>query len=249
MRLYLVASSVLQCVSAGSVVTIQSADVKSFLEGKRVSKIVDNLKVSYDAELSLPAPLSKAKLSLLYDLKAKADFFKEATLTGAVEQVKYQIKHTVSSSVTALTLATQQAGVVFKAHGDSKDKFTGVAASKTIEAADGRLSVAVEPTYLASTNSAKLKLSPSFDIGGGVSASAQLVATQPSDIKAEYAIEYETSLGEDRKLSVSVSPADKEANLLLVDSKLEKSATWVGTASMGLTGGMPKVAFRRVQKF
>ena len=52
----------------------------------------------------------------------------------------------------------------------------------------------------------------------------------------------ELSLGE------TVDPP-KSAKHELVDAKLEKSATWIGTASMGLNGGKPKVAFRRVQKF
>ena len=78
-----------------------------------------------------------------------------------------------------------------------------------------------------------------------------MTATQAGDVSADYSLEYETTLGEGRTLSASLSPADREAELTLVDNKLETSATWVGTASYGLNEGYgaPKLSVRRVQKF
>ena len=238
--------------AASSVVSLHSADLPTFWEGKRVSKILDNVKAEWSKDVVLPSPLKAAKLLLTYDLKANANFIKQASLAGAVaDKVKYQITHTVASGVTSCTLLSRQAGVTYKAIGDSKELLTQLSASKTVDIASGRAALNVEPSYGIKSALAKLKLSGSLSLGGGAALASQLTATQAGDVSADYSLEYETTLGEGRTLSASLSPADREAELTLVDNKLETSATWVGTASYGLNEGYgaPKLSVRRVQKF
>ena len=114
LRFLLVAVTTIGAHAGGSV-TISSSDLAS---GSKPG--LGNVKGSYDLDLSLPGD-SKAKLSLLYDRAASADFLKEAKLAGAIQKVKYAITHTFAKKVTACTLDTTQAGVTLKASGDSTD--------------------------------------------------------------------------------------------------------------------------------
>lgn len=249
----------LACAAAGaaagassSVVTLSSADFKTFWEGKRMSKLLDNVQASWSKDLSLPDPLKAAKLMVTYDLKASANMIKQASLAGAIaDQLKYQVTHTVASGVTSLALVTRKAGVTFKANGDSKELLSQLSASKAIDVASGRAAINVEPSFNVKNNLAKLKLASSMSLGGGTAVAGQLTASQNGDVSADYSLEYETELGSGRTLSASISPADQEAQLTLVDGTLEKAATWVGSASYGLAEdyGPPKLGVKRVQKF
>jgi hypothetical protein len=238
--------------ASSSVVTLSSADFKTFFEGKRISKLLDNVKAEWSKDLSLPDPLKSAKLMMTYDLKANANMIKQVSLAGAIaDQVKYQVTHTVASGVTSLAMVTRQAGVTLKANGDSVDMLTQLSAAKAVDLASGRAAINFEPSFNVKKSLAKLKLSSMLELGSGTSVAAQLTASQTGEVSTDYSLEYETELGSGRTLSASISPADQEAQLTLVDGTLEKSATWVGSASYGLAEdyGAPKISVRRVQKF
>jgi len=201
----------------------------------------DNIKAVWDSDLTLAG--SKAKLSLAYDFKAKKDFVKEVAVAGAVADIKYAVTHAISSGVTGLTLMTKQMGHNLKVVGDSSDCVTQIAASGSCSVGD--FDVSYTPSYQIKKKLSKLSLSAA--LGHGLSASGTLSATTAGEVGADYEVGYDTSLGEGRSLSATVHPADKTADVEVVDSTTESGATW--TAAIGLSvGSKPSLTLRRSTK-
>ena len=225
----------LPAVLGGLSATVSSSDLAS-------SPGFGNLKATWDTDLELAG--SKAKLSLLYDMKAKKDFVNQAKLTGALADVKYAVTHAISSGVTSATLTTKQAGHVFKAVGDTASQLTQVAAKGS--ASVGGIDIDYEPAYLVKKGLSKLSLGAG--LGGGLSAAGTVSATSASDIDVDYSLAYDTSLGKGRQLSATVTPADQAASIDLVDSITEPGATWVASMDVAV-GSKPKLNLMRSMKF
>ena len=220
---------------------------------------LDNVKASYETTVNILS--HKTRCSLIYDLKAQSNFVTEASASGAFEDLQYSLSHHFAKSVTALSLATRQAGIILQAKADtsvlqdpaathiriSRDFLSQLSARlPSIEL--GRAALAIEPVYLVKRSLGRLRLSASVEVGSGVAVASQLTADHTGEYDADYSLEYATSLGSGRKLSASLSPLDMHADIQLVDAKLEPSANWIATASVGVDE-KPKLAVRRVQMF
>ena len=165
--------ALLACAAAGGSTTFSSADFKSYWEGKRISKLLDNVQAEWNKDFSLPNPLKSARVMVTYDLKESKGMIKQATVAGVIaDQLKYQVTHTAKSGVTTVALVTRQTGVRFRANADSTQPLTQLSlselsAAKTLEFASGRAAVNVEPSFSLPTRLAKLKLASSVALGGG----------------------------------------------------------------------------------
>lgn len=219
--------------AGNTVLTLQSNDLVGG------TPALDNVKALWSAAVG------PAKLSLLFDRKAKANGIQEAKLAGSMADIKYVLTHKFGAA-TALALQTKQAGVTVKADGDDTDYLKSVSASYPVDA--GPASLVLEPSYMVKSKVAKLKVSAAMALAGGLGLSSKLTATGTDDISADLSVDYDVSLGNDLALSASVSPLDKEGEVTLTGSTQNPSATWVGSASMAM-GESPQLTLKRVQKF
>jgi len=221
----------LPAVRAGLSATISSNDVAS-------GPALGNVKAVWDADLTIAG--SKSKLSLMYDMKAKKDFIKEAKLAGALADVKYTLTHAIGKGLTGLTLTSKQAGHVLKAAGDSASMVTSVSAKGS--ASLGGFELDYEPAYMLKKKLSKLTLSAA--LGGGVSATGVVTATSAGEMGSDYELGYDASLGEGRALSATVRPTDKAGAIEVTDTATEPGATWVAAMSLAL-GSKPGLTLRR----
>ena len=242
-------------VSAKTVVSVSSKDLVT-----QGLPSVDNVKVSYETVVNVGS--HKTRCSTVYDLKQRTNFVTEASATGSFDSLRYAISHHFAKSITVLSLATSQGGMLFQAKADtsvlqdpahthisiSRDFLSQLSASKSIGVVEGRGALVIEPAYLVKRGLARLRLSASVELGSGVAVASQLTADHRGQYDADYSLEYATLLRSGRKLSASLSPSDMHADIQLVDAKLEPSANWVATASVGLHD-KPMLTVRRVQQF
>lgn len=203
---------------------------------------LENVKATWDTDMVLGA--HKTKLSLMYDLKAKKDFIKEAKLAGAFADVKYTLTHAIGKGLTGLTLTSKQAGHTLKMVGDTAHALTQVSAKGSYNVSDYELDY--EPTYFIKGRKSKLTLSTV--LGGGVSATGSLVATNAGKVSTDFLLGYECSLSEGRELSAKMSPAKQAAVVEVTDTATEPGATWVAKLDL-VTGGRPEISMRRSMKF
>lgn len=138
----------------------------------------------------------------------------------------------------ALTVSADTAdGTTVEAVATKNDGITKVTASRSTKI-QGR-DVDVEASHAVKSGESKLKLSSV--LGHGVTAIVNLGPKQDAD----YELEYESSIGDGRKLSANVNPKDGSGEIEFVDSK---SIDATVTASMPL-GGKPKINIKRAWNF
>ena len=148
----------------------------------------DNVKAVWDSDLDIGG--SSAKLSLLYDMTAKKDFFKEAKLAGALADLKYTVTYGIGSGVAGITLMSKQAGHMLKAVGDTGDAHVGLGQGS--QSVAGK-SIGYEPAYMIKSGLSKLTLSTV--VGGGVSAKGVVGVTSGGDVSTDYSVAYDMALG------------------------------------------------------
>ena len=127
-------------------------------------------------------------------MKAKKNFFKEMKLAGALADIKYSLTHAIGKGTTGVTLTSKQAGHTIKAVGDSASMLTSVSAQGS--ASVGGVDVVYEPAYQLKKKLSKVTLSAA--LGGGVSATGVVTATNAGAFDADCELGYESSLGEVR---------------------------------------------------
>jgi len=235
--LYKVACLATLGAAAGGAIELSSNDLT------QTGRSLDNIKAKWSQTLNV---LGKgATLSAEYDRAERKDFVKSATLTGAVDKVKYELT-TNFGGATELSLETEtEDGTTVSAEGSletlsSVPRFNKLTASRatSIRGNDCDLEISHE---VASSES-KLKLSTL--LGSGLKAIGTL-STKGGSHDTAYEIEYDTTLTEGRKLSANVNPKDGSGEIEYVDS-----ATVDGelTATIPL-GGSPKLTLKRAFNF
>lgn len=223
------------CVGAAAAersIELSSSDLSS---GGRV---LDNIKGQWSQTLKFMG--KEATLNAEYDRNARENFLSEATLSGAVDDVKYELT-TGFGDDYELTLTTDtKDGTAVELVGDNKNGLTKVAATRgvTVQGQD----CDVEFSHARKSGSSKVKLSSV--LGHGVSGSATwTVGNKLGD--ADYELEYASSIGDGRSLSANLNPKDGTGDIEYVDTKTVDATI---TASMDL-GGTPKVSVSRGWSF
>jgi len=209
--------------------------VSSDLSGSGAGRVLDNIKGTWSQTLKFLG--NDATLEAEYDRNANERFLDSATISGKLDDVNYELK-TKFGGEMALTVSADTAdGTTVEAVATKNDGITKVTATRSTKI-QGR-DVDVEASHAVKSGESKLKLSSV--LGHGVKAIVNLGPKQDAD----YELEYESSIGEGRKLSANVNPKDGSGEIEFVDNK---SIDATVTASMPL-GGKPKVTVKRAWNF
>lgn len=206
-----------------------------FSAGERV---LDNIKGRWSQTLKFLG--NDASLSAEYDRNERDDFLNEATLSGKVDDVNYEVK-TQFGDTHELTLSTDtKDGTSIELVADSKNGLKSVTANRGIKLQNQ--DVNCEVSHERQSKSSKVKLSSV--LGHGVSGKATWTVGNKLD-SADMELEYAADLSNGRSLSANLNPRDGTGDVEFVDSK---SIDATITAGMDL-GGNPKLTVKRGFKF
>jgi hypothetical protein len=199
---------------------------------------LDNIKASWGTSFTLAG--QDLKLDAAYDRKAKSDFFKEATLSGAVDCVGYTATHSFATGLSKLTLTTKQFGANVKAVLKGSKVLSTLSATKDITVAD--IGIKLAPSYDLETSKGKVKASASYVVGSGATIHGELSATDEGTIDSTFDVELTRTL-DGRDLSAVVRPLEQEAELQVTDAA-------IGTLKCSYaTGASPKLTLKRAVSF
>jgi hypothetical protein len=211
--------------------------VSSDLAGSN-NRVLDNIKGRWSQTLKFLG--NEANINAEYDRNARENFLSEATISGKVDDVSYELK-TGFGDTHELTLnANTKDGTALEVVADNNNGITQLTASRGVKV-QGR-DVDVEASHSPKASQSKLKLSSVF--GHGVSGSATWDVGSKLD-STDYEIEYASSVGDGRSVSATVNPKDGSGDIEYVDSKTIDATI---TASMDL-GGKPKLSVKRAWNF
>ena len=212
--------------------------VSSDLSGGAGGKVLDNIKGKWSQTLKFLG--AEANIDASYDRKARQDFLNEATISGKVDDVNYELT-TGFGDVHELTLTTDtKDGTSLEVVGDNKNGLTSLAASRGIKIQGQDCNI--EASHDRQSAASKVKLSSV--LGHGVSGTASWnVGSKVDDV--DYELEYASSVGDGRSIAANLNPKDGKGDIEYVDSKTLDATV---TASMDL-GGKPKLSVSRGWSF
>ena len=130
---------------------------------------------------------------------------------------------------TEVTLTAEVSGTTVTAELDTADNLKEVGASRCVTVGDK--DVTISPSFLVKAQTARVKLMTALG-KDSVSVQADIDGTDLSAIE----VEYERDLEDGRTLSATLTPADKNLEVEVTDTKFESGATWTATASVPLEG-------------
>jgi len=231
----------LGAVAGSGSIELSSTDIS------RGSRSLDNIKATWSQALKVLG--NDATVSAEYDRAANKDFVKEATLSGKVDKVKYELT-TNFAGATDLSLSTTTSdGTTIEAETSmatmsSVPKFNKLTASRAtkLTTLGTTTDCDLELSHDCAASESKLKLSSL--LGSGVKAIGS-IATKGGSHSTAVEVEYDTTLSEGRTLSASVNPRDGSGELKYVDSASID-------ADLELTiplGGEPSLTLKRGFKF
>jgi len=198
-------------------------------------KVLDNIKGSWSQTLKFLG--KEATLEAEYDRNGNKKFLNEATLTGKLDDVNYELKTDFRGDTELTVSADTKDGTTVEAVANKGDGITKVTASRGTKIQDR--DVDIEASHETKSGESKVKLSTV--LGHGVT----FLATLGPKKDPEYELEYESTLGDGRSLSANVNPKDGSGEIEYVDSKTLDATI---TASMAL-GGEPKLTVKRAWSF
>lgn len=196
----------------------------------------DNLKASWGKKLSLGD--FNSQLDCSYDYNANREFLKDVSLSGNLIdgsgddlRVGYQVtKNFDGDKTTEVKLTADLSGTRLSAELDTNDQLKEVSAQRTVSIGDR--DVDLSPSFLVKAQTARVKLMSAF---GKDRVKAQ-VDYGTADSSTRYELGYERDLEDGRQVSATLTPADKNLDVELVDNTFESGATWTAKASVPLEG-------------
>jgi len=202
------------------------------------SKVLDNVRGRWSQSLKFLG--AEAKLEAEYDRKARQDFLKEASLSGKVDDVSYELK-TGFGDTTELKLATDTTdGTAIEVLADSKNGLTKLTAGRDVKI-QGR-GCNLEASHERQSSTSKVTLSSV--LGHGLSGKATWKVGD--DLKSsDMELQYASSVSDGRDVKATLNPKDGSGDIEYVDTK---SLDATITASMD-TGGKPKLTLKRAWNF
>jgi len=198
----------------------------------------DTLKASFSQALQI-GQFKKSTLSAEYDYKSNKDFLSEASLTGDLTEgdvaVSYDVTHDFNSKATTTTVTASTTVEGVKVGAELVDMaLKEVSAEKDVDAGDQ--SINLQPSWLVQAKTARVKLMTK--LGGSDSVSAQ-VDYKPDGGDVAYEVSYDTSLGDGRDLSATISAESVDVDY--TDSKAEEGAVWTASASVPVDAGASNI--------
>ena len=197
----------------------------------------DNLKASWGKKLSLGD--FSSQLDCEYDYNDNKDFIKSASLSGNLIDgsgddlsLDYEVtKNFGGDKTTEVTLTAEVSGSTITAELDSVDNLKEVSATRTVTIGDRDIDL--KPSFLVKAQTARVKLMSAFG-NDKVSATVDY-ETKDSELGA-IELGYERELEAGRTLTATLTPADKNLEVEVEDTKFESGATWTVKASVPLEG-------------
>jgi hypothetical protein len=195
---------------------------------------IDNFKANWGRKFSIGD--FSSQLDASYDRSANKDGLKDVKLSGNLVDgsgddlnVGYEVtKNFCGSESTEVSLTASTMGTRFGVEMNSDDQLTEVSASRSVSVGDQDLDV--QPSFLVKAQKARVKLASAF---GKDRVKAQ-VDYDTNDRSTAVELGYERQLEAGRTVSATLTPADKNLDVELVDSKFEDGATWTAKASVPL---------------
>ena len=184
-----------------------------------------------------------------YDRNENRDFLKQASVSGAVDKVKYELTTRFGGPVDMSMQTTTEDGTTIEAQGEINGlstRLTKVSGTRTVSIREQDCDL--ELSHDLDSNESKLRLSTM--LGSGLKA-VGLLSSKAGGAKGglqssmSYGVEYDTLLTEGRSLSAKVSPADGTGIVEYTDSATLDATI---TANFPL-GGAPTVTAKRAFNF
>jgi len=211
-------------------------------------KTLDNIKGKWSQALKVLG--NEATVTAEYDRKDKRDFLKQASVSGAIDKIKYELTTRFNGPLDVSLETTTDDGTKIEADAEIErlaTRLTRIAGTRSVSIRDQECELKL--SHELETSESKLRLSTV--LGSGLKAVGLLSskAGGPNGgglvSSLSYELEYDTVLTEGRSLSAKVSPADGTGNVEYTDS-----ATLDATVTAAFPfGGAPSVTAKRAFKF
>jgi|Transcript_7216 hypothetical protein len=208
---------------------------------------LDNIKGKWSQAFKLLG--NAATVTAEYDRAENDKFLKSASLSGAVDKIKYELASSFGGGPLEATLETStEDGTTIEVEAEVdglSSRVTRVTGTRTLSVNERECDL--ELSHTLGDNESKLRLSTM--LGSGLRAVGLLSSKGGGkgglDHSLTYELEYDTQLTEGRTLSAKVSPRDGTGEV-----EYEDSATIDATiAATFPLGGAPKVTAKRAFSF
>ena len=150
---------------------------------------------------------------------------------GATKRVRSLAKERSMSFIVMRRTIAEVSGSTITAELDSADNLKEVSATRTVTIGDRDIDL--KPSFLVKAQTARVKLMSAFG-NDKVSATVDY-ETKDSELGA-IELGYERELEAGRTLTATLTPADKNLEVEVEDTKFESGATWTVKASVPLEG-------------
>ena len=228
---------ILSCV--GVVAGERSIELlSSDLSGGSGNRALANIKGRWSQTLKFLG--ADANIEAEYDRNARKEFLNEATISGKVDDVSYELKTGFGDSHELTLSADTKDGTALEVVADNKNGLTKLTAARDVKVQGQACNL--EASHERSSSTSKLKLSSV--LGHGVSGSATWLVGSKLD-SADVDLEYEASVSDGRSVKANLNPRDGTGDVEYVDTKTIDATV---TASMDL-GGKPKLTVKRAWSF
>jgi len=222
--------SIVGTAAAGPSIELVSSDLS------KGGRALDNVKGTWSQALKFLG--NDAQINAEYDRSARSDFLSEATLSGKVDDVSYEVKTSFGNTHEVKLTADTKDGTTLELNADVGSGVDVRSVSATRDVKLQGQDCTLEASHERASGDSKLKLSSV--LGHGVSGTATwLVGSKMQDTDVE--LEYAASVGDGRSVSASVNPKNGKGDVEYVDSKTIDATI---TAGMDL-GGKPSLTVKR----
>jgi len=221
-------------VAAAGSIEIVSSDLSN-----GPGKVIDNVKGKWTQTLKFLG--NDATLSAEYDRNENDSFLNEATLSGTVDDVSYELKTDFGNDVELTVGTTTKDGTALGAVANTGNGITEVSVARPWSIFNQDCDV--KATHTPKDGQSKLKLSSM--LGHGVKAVGTLTVDKSGSRETDYEVEYASDLGGGRTVAVNANPLSGSGDIEYVDTKTLDATV---TASMDF-GGQPKLTIKRSWDF
>jgi len=207
---------------------------------------LDNIKGKWSQAFKLLG--NAATVTAEYDRAENDKFLKSASLSGAVDKIKYELASNFGGPLEATLETSTEDGTTIEVEAEVdglSSRVTRVTGTRTLSVNERECDL--ELSHTLGDNESKLRLSTM--LGSGLRAVGLLSSKGGGkgglDHSLTYELEYDTQLTEGRTLSAKVSPRDGTGEV-----EYEDSATIDATIAASFPlGGAPKVTAKRAFSF
>lgn len=230
--------SIVGTAAAGPSIELVSSDLS------KGGRALDNVKGKWSQALKFLG--NDAQINAEYDRSARSDFLSEATLSGKVDDVSYEVKTSFGNTHEVKLTADTKDGTTLELNADVGSGVDVRSVSATRDVKLQGQDCTLEASHERASGDSKLKLSSV--LGNGLKAIANIARSKAGDMSTDYNLEYEQELNAGRTVSARIN-GDGSGDVELEDSTTLASQDAVISAKMDLGGSSPSVTVKRSWSF